>query len=275
MQFHDFLLKEYNHLTKGSPDKIDYLIIRAFVSELMAYYSRATVGRKLASLRSFFAYLSKKGIVAKNPAKIVATPKREKKLPSFLTVDEAFRLMEVPDDDTILCLRDKAILELFYSSGLRLSELASLNIGNIDFNLEVIKVVGKGSKERIVPMGTKAIEAIKEYFKERKRKESLLADSPLFINNRGERISTRSIARIVKKWANKAYLFKNVSPHTLRHTFASHLLGGGADLRTIQELLGHVSLSTTQKYTHISMENIMKIYDTAHPRSKGKGEEVD
>jgi len=201
-------------------------------------------------------------IVPSNPAKNVATPKAEKPLPTALTVDEAFRLMDSPVDKERL--RDRAILELLYSSGLRVSELVGLNMIHLDQDLGIVKVMGKGRKERIVPVGKKALEALKAYFKDR---GDLEGEDPLFINYRGGRLTSRSVGRLVKKYTKHSGVFRKISPHSLRHTFATHLLDAGADIREIQEMLGHASLSTTQRYTHISLGKLMEVYDRAHPRS--------
>jgi len=211
--------------------------------------------------------LVREGIVSKNPAKGVATPKIEKYIPTTLTIDEMFRLLDAPDTSNPLGLRDRAILELLYSSGVRVGELTQLNCVDVDWELGIIKVLGKGKKERIVPIGSKAIEAMKDSLQRRGLSLGNGGKCPLFINIRGGRLTDRSVRRIVEKYAQKSGLRRSISPHALRHTFATHLLDAGADLRDIQELLGHVSLSTTQKYTHVSMDGLMDIYDRAHPRS--------
>lgn len=199
----------------------------------------------------------------KNPAKLVLSPKLEKHLPRFLTVDETFSLMEAPEGDTFIPLRDKAILELLYSSGLRVSELTTLDMNDLNIKESLVRVKGKGKKERIVPVGTKAVEALKNYLTERAllRKKS----QALFLNKRGGGLTDRSIRRIVIKHGRMTALKTRVGPHVLRHTFATHLLHGGADLRSIQELLGHSSLSTTQRYTHVDITHMMDVYDKSHP----------
>ncbi|MGI9553512.1 MAG: tyrosine recombinase XerC [Thermodesulfobacteriota bacterium] len=227
--------------------------------------SKSTVSRKLTTLRSFFTFLVKKGIVENNPARLIPLPKREKSLPVFLSVDEAFALVQSGKEGGVLFKRDKAILELLYSSGLRVSELSNIKILDIDRSQKVLKVSGKGRKERIVPYGSKADEAVIQYLKS--RSELNPREDYLFLNNRGSQLSTRSIERVVKKYGVLSGISKKISPHSLRHSFATHLLGSGADLRSIQELLGHSSLSTTQKYTHTSIEELMKIYDKTHPRA--------
>jgi site-specific recombinase XerD len=227
---------------------------------------KSSISRKLASIRSFFSYLHKEGYVRKNPAKLVSSPKIPKTLPKFLTVDETFSLMEAPKGDSFILTRDKAIIELLYSSGLRVSELTLLDIGDLDIKESLIRVKGKGRKERIIPVGSKAMNAIKNYLPE---KISLKKKSPaLFLNNRGGRLTQRSIRRILVRYSRIIGLKGSPSPHTLRHTFATHLLHGGADLRTIQELLGHSSLSTTQKYTHVDIAHLAEVYDNAHPMAK-------
>jgi integrase/recombinase XerC len=249
-------LKEFFAFTEKKPQDIDNLDIRGFLA----------IARKLATIRSFFKYLHKEGYVKKNPAKLVSSPKIPKSLPRFLTIDETFALMEAPKGDTFQATRDKAILELLYSSGLRVSELTMLNINDFDIKESLIRVKGKGKKERIIPIGSKAMEAIKNYLSERislKKKSQAL-----FLNNRGGRLTQRSIRRILIKYARMIALKGSLSPHVLRHTFATHLLHGGADLRSIQELLGHSSLSTTQKYTHVDISHLMEVYDKAHPMAK-------
>jgi len=201
-------------------------------------------------------------MVSANPAKHVATPKAEKRLPTALTVDEAFRLMDAPMEKEQL--RDRAILELLYSSGLRVSELVGLNRDRVDQDLGIVKVMGKGRKERIVPVGKKALEALSVYLSDRGHLE---ASAPLFVNTRGTRLTSRSVGRLVKKYTRYSGVFRKISPHSLRHTFATHLLDAGADIREIQEMLGHASLSTTQRYTHVSIGKLMEVYDKAHPRS--------
>ena len=243
------------------------MVLRKYLSFLHRKNRKSSIARKLSTLRSFFKYLVREQILSANPAKPVSTPKVEKLLPSTLTVDEAFRLVESPSRDKRMSeteLRDRAILELLYSSGIRVSELVGLNPDRVDLDLGIIKVMGKGRKERIVPIGTKAIEALKSYAKIRGRMEDT---SPLFLNLRGGRLTDRSVVRLVKKYGRQSGIFRKISPHSLRHTFATHLLDAGADLREIQEMLGHASLSTTQRYTHLTVGKLMEVYDKAHPRS--------
>ena len=252
-------------------ESIDFLVIREYLGRLYGRYKRTTIARKLSAIRSFFYFLERKGLVQSNPAADISSPKQGRYIPSHLPVDEMFRLLEGPDRAKPLGLRDLAILEVLYSCGIRVSELSGLNVSSIDFDQRLVKVLGKGNKERIVPIGRKALEAIQEYVEAthplRKKGSRDFQDEPLFINFRGGRLTTRSIGRIVKRYASQCGLMTEITPHSLRHTFATHLLDGGADLRSVQELLGHVSLSTTQKYTHVSLEKLMEVYDKAHPRS--------
>ena len=255
--------------------RIDHRVIRHFLSFLhQKKYHKSSMGRKVASLRSFFKFLHRERVVEVNPAKAVATPKAEKKHPRFLSVDDAFRLMEMPDEKTGSGLRDKAILEVFYSSGVRISELAGLNEEDVDLSVGLMKVMGKGRKERIVTLGSHAVRAIERYLKSKDAPQEgtfhAAKKTPLFLNRYGERLGIRGIRRVVEKYVREYAVPFRISPHGLRHSFATHLLEGGADLRSIQELLGHVSLSTTQKYTHVSMDKLMEVYDKAHPRAHKK-----
>lgn len=251
---------------------IDHLTIRLYLGHLYQgkQLKRASMVRKLATLRTFFRYLKREGIIGKNPAKMVATPKGGKDLPHALTVDEAFRLLDVPDGTSPLGSRDQAILELLYSSGLRVGELTSLNLDDLDLGGGMVRVMGKGGKERIVPVGSKATAALSSYLARRGElmEEGRSAPPYLFLNNRGGRLTARSVARMIKKYLPHGGIVKETSPHTFRHSFATHLLDAGADLRGIQELLGHASLSTTQKYTHVSSAKLMEVYDRTHPRAK-------
>jgi integrase/recombinase XerC len=244
---------------------LDKSHVRAYISWLYTRNTKTSISRKLASVRTFFEFLMRSGAVKNNLAKLVPTPQGEKRLPTFLTVDEVVKLMETPDPGEAAGLRDRAILELLYSSGLRVSELVGIDLPDLDLTSLTVKVLGKGSKERQVPVGSKAGEALKSYLSA--RLDMKPKGDYLFVNSRGGRLTVRSIDRIIKKHATEAGIPKNVSPHVLRHTFATHLLGGGADLRAIQEMLGHKSLSTTQRYTHTSIEKLMEIYDKTHPRA--------
>lgn len=243
--------------------KIDRLTIRSWLANLQRKIGKNSVGRKVASVRGFYRYLLREGEISSNPMEEISIPKAEKRLPKFFSVDDVFRLVESPKSDKKLVVRDRAILELLYSSGLRVSELTGLNVTDIDMKAEMIKVVGKGNKERMIPIGGKAIEAIKTYINNKGE-----VCEAVFLNYRGDRLTPRSVARIVEKYLRKAGVPGRGSPHTLRHSFATHLLDSGADLRGIQELLGHASLSTTQKYTHITTAKLMEVYNKAHPRAK-------
>jgi len=250
--------------------QIDFFTIRAYLGGLYGQYKKTTIARKLSALRSFFHFLEKNGLITINPAADVATPKQGKYIPTYLPVDDMFRLLEGPDKEKPLGSRDWAILEVLYSCGLRVAELVGLNLSSIDFEQRLVKVVGKGDKERMVPIGKQAIKAVRIYLEETihlRKKSRERHGQALFINSHGGRLSDRSVRTIVKKYTSLCGLISEISPHSLRHTFATHLLDGGADLRSVQELLGHVSLSTTQKYTHVTMDKLMKVYDKAHPRA--------
>jgi integrase/recombinase XerC len=248
---------------------VDHLLLRRYLALLGKRAKKSSVGRKLAAIRSFFRFLVRHGVVAKNPAELIATPKKENRLPFHLDIDQVTTLVEAPQDVDKHALRDRAILEMLYSCGLRVSELTGLAIGDIDLSGGMVRVLGKGGKERIVPVGSRAIEAIHGYLQGR---GELTGSGPLFLNTRGQRINRRSVARIVDAHVLRIAAFKRISPHILRHTFATHMLEGGADLRAIQELLGHASLSTTQKYTHVSIDRLMEVYDNAHPKAHTKKE---
>ena len=259
-EFEDFLDKNSLEIEKITSKNINLYSLNLYTKN-----SKSTVSRKLTTLRSFYNFMVRKGQVKQNPAKLIPLPKKEKELPVFLSVDEVFTLINSIDQDGILPLRDLAMIELLYSSGLRVSELSKIRVLDIDHRENFVKVSGKGNKERVVPFGSNAHDVILKYLS--RRPERKPKDDFLFLNNRGSGLTTRSIERIVKKYGLLSGISKKISPHALRHTFATHLLGGGADLRSIQELLGHSSLSTTQRYTHTSVEQIMKIYDKTHPRA--------
>ncbi|OGP64292.1 MAG: hypothetical protein A2169_06535 [Deltaproteobacteria bacterium RBG_13_47_9] len=259
------------------PEKVDRLDIRRYLSFLHRKNRKSSIARKLSTLRSFFKYLVREQILSSNPAKSISTPKVDKPLPTTLTVDEVFRLIESPKGPSrknpleaavSKGSRDNAILELLYSSGLRVGELVGLDVRQLDLDLGIVKVMGKGRKERIVPVGKKAIEALKAYLEQR---GVLRGDAPLFVNLKGGRLTARSVGRLVERYTKRSGIFRKVSPHSLRHTFATHLLDAGADIREIQEMLGHSSLSTTQRYIHLSMGKLMEVYDKAHPRSFKNG----
>ncbi len=252
-------------------ESLDPRDIRTYLGSLFARYRRTSIARRLSAIRSFFAYLEKEGVLDGNPAKEISSPRLEKYIPVYLTVDDVFRLLERPEKGTPRGLRDLAILELLYSCGIRVGELAGLNISSVDPDERLLKVRGKGKKERIVPVGRHALNAMNHYLEAtedlRKRMGGNRGEEPLFMNQRGGRLSSRSIRRILKRYVNECGLSPEISPHSMRHTFATHMLEGGADLRSVQELLGHESLSTTQKYTHVTLDRLMEVYDKAHPRS--------
>jgi integrase/recombinase XerC len=253
-------------------ESITFAVIREYIGSLFGTYKKTSIARKLSAVRSFLAFVEKRGLLIQNPSAEISSPKLEKYIPAYLPVDEMFRLLERPDTSKPLGRRDRAILEVFYSCGLRVSELSGLDTGDVDFAERLVKVLGKGNKERIVPIGREALKALGEYLCEtsglRKSVYGSAGEEPLFLNARGGRLTTRSVGKLVKKYGREGRLMLDISPHALRHTFATHLLDGGADLRAVQELLGHVSLSTTQKYTHVSLDKLMEVYDRAHPRSK-------
>ena len=250
--------------------RIAPLELRRFLVSLYRTHTPASIARKVSSIKGFFTFLKNRKGLSSTPLKGVSAPKIPKKLPNFLSVDEVFHLLESPTEQDPLTLRNRAILELTYSSGLRVSEVVSIDARDIDDSIHLLRVMGKGGKERVVPVGEKALAAIHDYLPHRKellRKNRRGNPCPaLFLNRFGTRLSPRSVERMIKSYAVKRGLIRKVNPHALRHSFATHLLGAGADLRSIQEMLGHASLSTTQKYTHISLEKLMQVYDQAHPR---------
>jgi integrase/recombinase XerC len=248
--------------------QIDGMMLRGYLGFLHRKNKKTTIARKLSAIRSFFKFLVKKGVIAENPAERVLTPKQDKTIPVYLSVDEMFRLLDSIQTHTLLDLRNRAIFETLYSSGIRVAELAGMNMADVDFSAAILQVFGKGNKQRIVPVGHKALAAIQAY-RTRLQKETgrmAINKGPLFLNRFHRRLSPRSIARILQKLVDAVGLLTPVSPHALRHTFATHMLDAGADLRAVQELLGHKSLSTTQKYTHVSIDRLMETYDKAHPR---------
>ena len=251
---------------KRSPEEVDHLIVRRYLAQLHKGLAKSSIGRKLSALRALFRYLQRSGSLAKNPAELIGTPKKEKRLPFHLNIDQVSALVQVPGADTGLPLRDRAVLETLYSCGIRVSELTGMNVGDLDLDGGLARVLGKGGKERIVPVGSCALAALRAYLGERGWPGG---DTPLILNARGGRLTRRSVGRIVDAHMLLIAAMRKVSPHTLRHTFATHLLEGGADLRAIQELLGHASLSTTQKYTHVSIDRLMEVYDKAHPKARG------
>jgi integrase/recombinase XerC len=260
---------------RREPDirQIDHITIREWLSTLHnANMKKTSIARKLASLRTFFQFLIREGVTEANPAKLVNTPRLEKKLPNHLSIEDAVRFIETPDTTTDLGKRDRAILEFLYATGVRVSELVKLDLRDVDFRGKTVRVMGKRRKERIVPFGDPALHALLAYLSVR---NGFLNNAPIaereaeavFLNYQGTRITTRSVGRMVDKYITLCAGIHNISPHALRHSFATHLLDSGADLRDIQELLGHARLSTTQIYTHVSMEKLIEVYDKAHPKA--------
>jgi integrase/recombinase XerC len=253
--------------------QIDHITIREWLSSLhTAQKKKTSVARKLAALRTFFQFLVREGVVELNPAKLVATPRLEKKLPNHLSVEDAIRFIETPDTETELGKRDRAILEFLYATGVRVSELTKLNLNDIDFKEKLVRVTGKRRKQRVLPFGDPALHAIINYLSVRSHflqnaSQAERDEQALFLNYQGTRITTRSVGRMVDKYIQICAGIHNISPHSLRHSFATHLLDSGADLRDIQELLGHARLSTTQIYTHVSMEKLIEVYDKTHPKA--------
>lgn len=246
--------------------KIERQDLRNFLAILyQKKYSKATISRKIASLKSFFKFLQVQEQIKVNPLKYISSPKKEKKIPNFLTVDEIENLLSQPLTDNLLGLRDKAIMEFLYGTGVRVEELVSLNVADIDFLGGMVKIKGKGNRERIIPVGEIALKAVNSYL--RKREKEGIDTKILFINKQKNRINVRSIRRIIGKYAKKANIQTKVSPHTLRHSFATHLLEAGCELRAVQEMLGHKSLTTTQNYTHLTTQRLKKVYQKAHPHA--------
>jgi len=266
-------LEEFFAHVKTEPEHIDLIDVRGFIAEqIKKGLKKTSVSRMLGSIRSFFKFLCREEYIKSNPAKLVSNPKAPKILPRFLSVDDAFSLVEKPAGMEFVPARDRAILELLYSSGLRVSELSGLTIDDIDTKEGFVKVRGKGKKERIVPVGSKALGAIKSYMIERVLLKT--KQRALFLNRRGGKFTERGIRRTVVKYARMVGIGGQIGPHTLRHTFASHLIQSGADLRVIQELLGHATLSTTQKYTHLDLTHLIDVYDRAHPFAKEKNDDA-
>ena len=257
-------LVEFTRALPGSIESADGRAIRAFLAALHARgLEAASVARKLAAVRSFYRFLVRRGVVERNPARETRGPRRAQKLVSFLPIDEATALVDARALGGAARDRDVAILELLYATGLRVSELTSLDVDTVDRAEQTVRVVGKGRKERIVPYGGAAARALERYLAARAS-----GRGPLFVNARGGRLTDRSVRNLVRRAARSAGVVRRVTPHTLRHTFATHLLDAGADLRAIQELLGHSRLSTTQRYTHVGTDQLMRVYDAAHPRAK-------
>jgi integrase/recombinase XerC len=251
--------------------KCDPMTVREFLNYLYGQnYTKSTTARKLATLRSFYKFLIRRSLVSVNPLSTIRTPKQEKRLPKCLDLEQVQKLLEAPGDADLLSARDKAMLEVLYSSGIRVSELVELEMADLDLQEGVLRVRGKGRKDRLTPIGSQAIKALQRYFELRSvdLKSSGSADANrVFLNKHGESLSTRSVRRKLDKYLLTAGLDPGISPHTLRHSFATHLLNNGADLRSVQELLGHQSLSTTQIYTHLTTQRIKEVYDAAHPRA--------
>jgi integrase/recombinase XerC len=261
-EFFRFLLDE----GIDSLDAVDRNLLRDFMSRMMEQRTaRASIARKLSAVRSLYRYLQREGLVSVSPAANISSPKLDRRLPSFLTQDEIRRIVETPDLSTPAGLRDRAFLELLYASGLRVSELVSLDLGQIDLATKEIRVWGKGMKERIVLMGDPAANALARYFSDGRSHLVRGRIQAAFLNQDGGRLTVRSIQLFVRAYSRLAGIDKDVHPHMIRHTFATHLLNGGADLRVVQELLGHASLTTTQIYTHVSKSQAKKVYLAAHP----------
>ncbi len=262
-------------LDNADPAKIDHQTLRRFLAHLMnRKVKKSSIARKLSSIRAFFKYLNREGILTNNPARLVSTPRREKRLPPVLTADDAQRLMEAPGGTTPehdeAVLRDRAVLETLYSTGVRASELAGINRDDISRDDRLVRVRGKGRKERIIPIGRPALNAIDSYLERKSRGRE---NPAVFTGPGGKRLTVRTVQRILENYRKKLGLQQKASPHTLRHSFATHLLESGADLRAIQELLGHASLSTTQRYTHLNLDSLMETYDKAHPRARTRKSE--
>ena len=262
---------EMSHGNTPAPGALSPQELRAYQAALQeAGYARSTISRKLASLRSFYRFAMRQGITNENPAKPLRNPRRQRKLPHVLSNAEIGKLLLAPSSLNEAGLRDRAILETMYSAGLRVNELVTLRDGDLDFDQGLIRVQGKGRKERLSPLGSYAIKAIKRYFRYRTRSsktEALGRQSPVFVNRFGNALTTRSVGRMLEKYILETDLDTRTSPHTLRHSFATHLLDRGADIRSVQELLGHQSLATTQIYTHVSAANLRQVYEQAHPRA--------
>ena len=251
-------------------DKATNVVLRGFLAELHdKKLKKSTIGRKLAALRSFYDYGVRTKRIAGNPAKVLATPRPDRRVPAFLTEDETAALLDLPHSTKPLELRDKAILELIYATGIRVSELVGIEAADIHLGERLVRVRGKGKKERIVPFGGKAREALEGYARARAGLAAggRAGGAAFFVNYRGEKLTTRSVQRMVRKYIRRTAVARKISPHSLRHSFASHLLGRGADLRVIQELLGHASLATTEKYTHVDLRQLLSVYKKSHPRS--------
>lgn len=254
------------------PEEIDRLVIRSWLARLKKDHARSSIGRKVAALRAFFRHLQAEAVITANPAQALKAPRPEQRQPRFLSVDEAFALLDGHPTETPLDFRDKALLETAYSSGLRVSELVGLDLGDIDRRRGQVRVLGKGNKERIVPLTETALQAIDAYLEAFADRRAKTDSKAVFLNHRGGRLTDRSVRNLLDKALTRLAAARKISPHGLRHSFATHLLGSGADLQAVQEMLGHASLSTTQKYTHASLERLMAVYDDAHPLAKPEAE---
>jgi len=259
-------LQTFQKWLEGDLKEISSQLISEYIGSLKEKgFSISSISRKISVLKVFYRYLLVQGVIKEDPTQNITAPRRGRKIPSFLTLKEVEDLLEAPSTNSFLGLRDKALLEVLYATGIRISELTGLNIGHVNLNSGWLRVKGKGSRERMVPLGREAIKWISRYLKERKDGKKITA--PLFCNRYGKRLSRQSCWKLIKKYARKAGITKVISPHTLRHSFATHLLASDADLRSVQELLGHVNISTTQIYTHITQERLKKIYKRFHPRA--------
>jgi integrase/recombinase XerC len=262
-------LAQYLEDKKINLRDIDNIMLRGFLAVLYGRgEKKSTVGRKLAAIRSFFQFCVRKHWMDDNPAKVVSTPKQDKPVPSFLSEEEMQDFLDLPQTAKPLDKRDKAMLELLYATGIRVSELVGINLEDVKFAERLIRIKGKGKKERLVPFGRMAEESLRSYLRVRPLiNKGQVEESPLFLNYRGRKLSARSVERTVDKYILRSAMRRKISPHSLRHSFASHLLSRGADLRVIQELLGHESLATTQKYTHLDLQHLLDVYRKSHPRS--------
>lgn len=262
-------LETYFHGKRADWRSAGNVVLRGFLAGLYEQKrQKSTIGRKLAAVRSFYDYAVRQRWIEANPARVLATPRQEKKVPSFLSEDEMARFLDLPASDDPLDLRDRAVLELLYASGIRVSELTSVNLEDFGFSDRLIRVRGKGKKERLIPFGRKAETTLRAWLRARPIVlGERLGQNAMFLNYKGGRLTSRSVERIVRKYILKTAIGRRISPHSLRHSFASHLLGRGADLRAIQELLGHASLATTQKYTHLDLKQLLDVYKKSHPRS--------
>ncbi|MEW5806897.1 MAG: tyrosine recombinase XerC [Acidobacteriota bacterium] len=269
-QFARFLDSEFDPGKKHKAEDVDVLAVRGFVGFLhRTGKKKSSIERKIVSLRSFFKFLCREGVLNANPAASVTLPKKERRLPKHLSVDEVFHLLDTPDKASPQGARDSAILELLYATGMRVSELVELSLNDVDITEMTVRVMGKGKKERLLPFGSKARDTLQNYLRLMSpvRDWAKSADA-LFLSMRGGRLTARSIRRIINIHISRASIATKISPHSIRHSFATHLLNAGADLRAIQEMLGHASLSTTQKYTHMDATKLMEIYDKSHPRAR-------